>query len=151
VKGRRMNERGFTLVELLVVMIILAVLAAVIVPRVVNRAEQSRRAKAIADIANLETALKLYAADNGAPPTTEQGLAALRREPTTPPLARNWNGPYLDKPLGLDPWGNEYVYICPGEFNTDSFDLYSMGADGQEGGEGKDEDVTNWDVEAAEE
>ncbi len=141
------DSRGFTLVELLVVMIILAVLAAVIVPRVVNRAEQSRRAKAIADITNLETALRMYTADNGAPPSTEQGLDALRAEPGTPPVPKHWNGPYLEKPLTTDPWGNEYIYICPGEVNTDSFDIISTGADGEEGSE---DDITNYDEEATE-
>ena len=140
------NTRGFTLVELLVVMIILAVLAAVIVPRVVNRAEQSRRAKAIADITNLETALRMYTADNGAPPSSEQGLDALRTEPATPPLPKHWNGPYLEKALSTDPWGNDYIYICPGEVNVDSFDLISIGADGEEGG---DDDIANYDEEAA--
>lgn len=144
------TKLGFTLVELLVVMIILVVLASVIIPRVASRAEQSRRAKAVADIANLETALRMYAADNGGPPSTEQGLQALRIEPSLPPLPRNWSGPYLEKPLGTDPWGSDYVYLCPGEVNQDSFDLYSLGADGQEGGEDWDADITNWDEEARE-
>jgi general secretion pathway protein G len=142
--GCRWDRRGFTLVELVVVMIILAVLAGVIVPRLYGRAEQGRRARAIADIKNLETTLDLYAADNGRFPTTDQGLQALREQPTTPPEARNWNGPYLKKPVPLDPWGHEYEYISPGTHNED-FDIVSYGQDGKEGGEGPDTDVTNWE------
>jgi general secretion pathway protein G len=139
-----MNRRrsGFTLVEVLVVMIILAILAAVVVPRVVGRTEDARRARAVADIESLGTALDLYKADNGDYPTTEEGLQALRQAPGE---VRNWNGPYLKKALGADPWGNEYIYISPGEHNPESYDLLSSGADGQPGGVGKDADVANWD------
>jgi general secretion pathway protein G len=138
------SKNGFTLVELLVVMIIIAALAAVIVPRVFARAEQGRRAKAIADIKSLETALDMYSADNGAPPTTEQGLQALVEAPTTAPEPKNWNGPYLRKALPKDPWGTEYVYLAPGQHNVD-YDIVSYGRDGQEGGEGTDADITNWE------
>jgi general secretion pathway protein G len=144
--NRKRREAGFTLVELLVVMIIIAALAAVIVPRVFTRAEQGRRAKAIADISSLETAIRLYAADNGQPPTTEQGLQALRENPSTPPEAKNWNGPYLEKPVSKDSWGGEYVYTSPGEHNDD-YDIVSYARDGKEGGEGADADIANWEEE----
>jgi general secretion pathway protein G len=140
-RGRRLRA-GFTLVEVLVVMIILAILAAVVVPRVVGRTEDARRARAIADIESLGTALDLFKADNGEYPTTEQGLEALR---VAPPDVKNWNGPYLKKSVPADPWGNEYVYSEPGEHNPDSYDLYSMGGDGQPGGDGKGTDIANWE------
>jgi general secretion pathway protein G len=136
------HHRGFTLVEVLVVMIILAILAAVVVPRVVGRTEDARRARAVADIESLGTALDLYKADNGDYPSTEEGLKALRQAPAS---ARNWNGPYLKKALAPDPWGNDYIYTAPGEHNPDSYDLLSQGDDGQPGGEGKNADITNWD------
>jgi general secretion pathway protein G len=126
----------------LVVMIILAILAAVVVPRVVGRTEDARRSRAISDIEALGTALDLYKADNGNYPATEQGLQALREQPSD---AKNWNGPYLKKAVGTDPWGNPYIYTEPGEHNADSYDLYSTGADGQPGGAGNDADITNWD------
>jgi general secretion pathway protein G len=133
---------GFTLVEVLVVMIILAILAAVVVPRVVGRTEDARRARAVTDIEALGTALDLFKADIGEYPTSEMGLEALR---VAPPEVKNWNGPYLKKAVPADPWGNEYVYLAPGEHNPDSYDLFSTGADGQPGGEGKDSDIANWD------
>jgi general secretion pathway protein G len=141
---RKAQCGGFTLVELLVVMIIIAALAAVIVPRVFTRAEQGRRAKAIADISSLETALDMYASDNGQYPTSEQGLEALVEQPTVPPEANNWNGPYLKKGLPHDPWGGEYLYVAPGEHNED-YDIISYARDGREGGEGADGDITNWE------
>lgn len=141
---RRRLRAGFTLVEVLVVMIILAILAAVVVPRVVGRTEDARRGRAVSDVESFGTALDLYKADNGEYPTTEEGLKALRQAPAS---AKNWNGPYLKKALPPDPWGNDYIYTAPGEHNPDSYDLISLGADGQPGGEGKDADVTNWEDE----
>ena len=143
-RGRRGTARrsGFTLIEVLVVMIILTILAAVVVPRVIGRTEDARRARAVSDIESFGTALDMYKTDNGEYPTTEEGLQALRVAPTS---AKSWNGPYLKKALAPDPWGNDYIYTSPGEHNPDSYDLSSLGADGQPGGDGKNVDITNWD------
>jgi general secretion pathway protein G len=141
-KSKIQNRKGFTLIEVLVVMIILAILAAIVVPRVVGREEDARRARAVSDVESIGTALDMYKADNGEYPTTEEGLQALRTQAAS---AKNWNGPYLKKALTPDPWGNPYVYTSPGEHNADSYDLSSYGADGQPGGDGKNADVTNWD------
>ncbi|MGQ9523391.1 MAG: type II secretion system major pseudopilin GspG [Armatimonadota bacterium] len=143
-KARRRLSAGFTLIELLVVMIILAILAAVVIPRVIGRTEDARRAKARSDIAALETALDAYKLDNGSYPTTEQGLQALVEPPNTDPVPKNWSGPYLKKGVPKDPWGNDYVYVCPGEHNPD-FDIASYGKDGQPGGEGEDADIVSWE------
>jgi len=142
-KLRRRLSAGFTLIELLVVMIILAILAAVVIPRVIGRTEDARRAKARSDIAAFETALDAYKLDNGSYPTTEQGLQALVEPPNTDPVPKNWSGPYLKKGIPKDPWGNDYVYVSPGEHSTD-FDIVSYGKDGQPGGEGEDADVVSW-------
>ncbi|MGC8833058.1 MAG: type II secretion system major pseudopilin GspG, partial [Armatimonadota bacterium] len=131
-------------IELLVVMIILAILAAVVIPRVIGRTEDARRAKAKSDIAAFETALDAYKLDNGTYPTTEQGLQALVEPPTTDPVPKNWNGPYLKKGIPKDPWGNDYVYVSPGEHNTD-FDIVSYGKDGQPGGTGENADIASWE------
>jgi general secretion pathway protein G len=139
---RKGLRSGFTLIEVLVVMIILTILAAVVVPRVIGRTEDARRARAVSDIESFGTALDMFKADNGEYPTTQEGLQALRVAPTS---VKNWNGPYLKKALAPDPWGNDYIYTSPGEHNTDSYDLSSLGADGQPGGDGKNADVTNWD------
>jgi general secretion pathway protein G len=103
------------------------------------------RAHALTDIATLGTALDLYTADNGSPPTTRQGLEALRRKPSVVPVPRNWGGPYIARELGTDPWGNSYVYRYPGWLNPDSYDLVSYGADGRPGGQGANADITNVD------
>ncbi|HOQ28681.1 MAG TPA: type II secretion system major pseudopilin GspG [Armatimonadota bacterium] len=146
-RTRRVASAGFTLIELLVVMVILAVLAAAVIPRVVGRTEDAKRARAVADIESLGTALDMYHADNGEYPTTEQGLMALRQAPTSESVPKGWNGPYLKKAIPLDPWGNEFVYTSPGEHNPESYDLVSYGADGQPGGEGRDADIGNWEEE----
>jgi general secretion pathway protein G len=142
------SQAGFTLIELLVVVIILGVLAGLIVPRIVGRPEEARRTKARLQIESLEGALKLFYLDNGFYPDTEQGLAALTREPETGRSIVKWReGGYLEKgKIPKDPWGNSYRYLSPGVHNKD-FDLWSPGPDGEDGGEGRDRDVTNWDEE----
>lgn len=132
--------RGFTLIELMVVLVIIGVLAALIVPNVLDRADDARVTAARTDIANLMQALKLYRLDNQRYPTTEQGLQALVKKPTTGPIPPNWR-PYLDK-LPADPWGRPYQYLNPGLHGE--VDVFSYGADGQSGGEGKDADIGSW-------
>lgn len=136
---------GFTLIELMVVMVILVLLAGVVSTIVVKRIDEARRAKAVADIDALEQALEQYYLHNGDYPTTEQGLIALREKPTSSPVPKNWDGPYVKKSIPSDPWGTPYIYLCPGEHNQDGFDLSSLGKDGREGGEGNNADITNWE------
>jgi len=140
----RRDGRGFTLIELMVVIVILGILAGLIIPRIMGRPDEARQAKTRIMIEGIETALKLYRLDNGFYPTTEQGLRALVEAPTIPPVPRNWReGGYLEKgKVPKDPWGNDFVYLCPG--TQGEFDLISYGADGQPGGEGKNKDITNW-------
>ena len=133
-------SRGFTLIELMVVLAIIGVLAALVVPSVLNRAEESRVTAARVDIQNLMQALKLYKLDNMRYPTAEQGLQALVTQPTQPPVPQNWK-PYIDK-LPNDPWGNPYRYLNPGI--KGEVDVMSLGADGQPGGEGKNADLGSW-------
>lgn len=143
---RKFEKRsGFTLIEILVVVVILGILATVIVPRIMSRPEEARRTKAAVDIKAIETALNLYKIDNGTYPTTEQGIRALVEKPTTGDAPRNWReGGYLDK-VPKDPWGNEYAYLSPGAHGE--FDLSSYGSDGEQGGEGKYADINNWELE----
>lgn len=142
------NERGLTLIELMVVIIILGLLATIITPRLLGRTEEAKRTKAIVDIRNLESALRLYKLDNGFFPSTEQGLEALVQKPTTGQIPQNWReGGYLEGgKVPLDPWGNPYVYLSPGIHNPD-YDLKSYGADGVEGGEGKFADIESWNLQ----
>jgi general secretion pathway protein G len=131
------KRNGFTLVEIMLVVIIIGALAAMIIPRLAGRGEEAKVKVAKSDIdANIATALKLYELDNGSFPTTSQGLEALRTRPNTNPLPQNWNGPYIEKEP-LDPWGKPYVYVSPGEHRTD-YDLSSKGKDGTS------EDINNW-------
>ncbi len=141
------NNKGFTLIELMVVVVILGVLAGLIVPRLMGRTDEAKQVKAKVDISAVETGLKLYKLDNGDYPTTEQGLLALVEEPTTEPLPVKWNnGGYLDKgKIPKDPWLRPYLYLSPGVHNV--FDIISYGADGSPGGEGKDSDIKSWELE----
>jgi len=143
-KNRR-HQHGFTLIEIMVVVVILGILAAIIIPKISDRPEQARRTKAITDIKSIETALSLYQMDNGFYPSTEQGLEALVEKPTTGRIPVNYNeGGYLKK-VPLDPWKNPYIYISPGAHGD--YDLISYGNDGEEGGEGKFADINNWELD----
>jgi len=138
------RRKGFTLIELMVVIVILGLLAGLVIPRLVGRGEEAKVEIARMQIKEIETALELYKLDNGFYPTTEQGLEALVKKPSSEPIPPKWReGGYLKK-VPLDPWGRPYVYLCPGEHNPDSYDLFSYGADGKEGGEGVNADITNW-------
>ena len=138
----KLNNKGFTLIEILLVVTIILILAAMVVPNLAGRGEQARKATAKADIqANISGALDLYELDIGSYPTTGQGMNALLEKPSASPVPENWNGPYLKKKkIPVDPWGREYVYASPGSHNTDDFDLSSLGKDGVESAD----DITNW-------
>lgn len=138
---------GFTLIELMVVIVILGILATLIVPRLMERPGQAKQVKAQIQIQSFETALKLYKLDNGVYPTTEQGLQALAEAPTTGTVPTKYpSGGYLEKgKLPKDPWGSEYVYLSPGVHGA--FDIISYGSDGIPGGDGENKDINNWETE----
>lgn len=142
-----LNDKGFSFIELMVVVVILGILAGMIVPRYMGRTDDAKVVKAKIDIAAIETSLKLYKLDNGTYPSTEQGLMALIEKPTTEPIPSNWKEKgYLDKKtLPKDPWAREYLYLSPGV--NDDYDILSYGADGVPGGEGKDADIKSWELE----
>ena len=134
------GARGFTLIELMLVVVIISALVAMVAPRLAGRSEEARRSVAEADIkGNLSLALKLYEVDNGRYPTTEQGLGALLDKPASPPTPKNWKGPYLEQEP-LDPWKRPYHYRYPGDHPPRDYDLYSFGPDGVQG----EDDITNW-------
>lgn len=139
------NNRGFTLIEIMVVVVILGILAAIVVPRLLERPEEARRTKAAIDIKGIEEAIGLFKLDNGFYPSSEQGLQALVTKPETGRIpARYHEGGYLKK-VPQDPWGHPYIYLSPGIH--DNFDIISYGADGEAGGEGNDADVNSWEIE----
>ncbi len=140
------NQRGFTLIEIMVVVVILGVLAAVVVPRLLNRPDEARITKTQVDIKKIEETLGMFKLDNGYFPTTEQGLMALVSKPDTGRIPTKYpDGGYLKK-VPVDAWNNEYVYLSPGLHDKD-FDLISYGADGEPGGEGSNADINSWELQ----
>lgn len=135
---------GFTLLELLVVITVIATLAALVSPMIFRNVGDAKVSATKAQIEMLGLALDAYRLDNDYYPSTEQGVAALLQSPTSEPLPRNWRGPYLKKGLPLDGWGRQFIYLSPGVQNPESYDLVSLGRDGQKGGEGEDADLTSW-------
>jgi general secretion pathway protein G len=144
---KQLDYRGFTLIELMVVIVILGILAGLIVPRIMGRPEEAKQLKAKMQIESLETALKLYKLDNGMYPDTEQGLQALIEQPETGIIPKNWRKQgYLEKGrLPKDPWGNDFVYLSPGTHGD--YDIISYGADGVPDGEDKNRDINSWEIE----
>ena len=141
------NSSGFTLIELMVVIVILGILAGLIIPRIMGRPEEAKQLKAKMQIESLETALKLYKLDNGMYPDTEQGLQALIEQTETGALPKNWRkGGYLEKGrVPKDPWENDFVYLSPGAHGD--YDIISYGADGVPDGEDKNRDINSWEIE----
>lgn len=141
-----MNKRqtGFTLIEIMVVVVILGILAALVVPQIMSRPDQAKVTVAMGDIKAVSAALDLYRLDNQTYPSTQQGLEALVQKPSGNPPAKNWNRDGYLKRLPVDPWGNVYQYLAPG--TKGAFDLYSLGADGKQGGHDLDADIGNWDL-----
>ena len=137
-------QKGFTLIEIMVVVVILGVLAALVIPNIMSRPDQAKAAAAQADLKAVSSSLELYRLDNGAYPTTDQGLDALVVQPESEPLARNWNPDGYLKRVPKDPWGRPYQYEMPGVKNQNGFDIYSFGANGRSDGEGVDAVIGNW-------
>jgi general secretion pathway protein G len=137
-------SRGFTLIEIMVVVVILGILAAMIVPKLTKKPGEARQVKAQQDIRALESALEMYKMDNFYYPSTTQGIEALVSKPSGEPQPRNWHGGYIAR-LPKDPWGFPYQYLSPG--TKGDYDVYSLGADGKQGGEDEDADVGNWNIE----
>lgn len=135
------RRHGFTLLEIIVVIIVLALLAGLVAPQIFGRVSEARGATARTQIELLGTALDNYRLDNGAYPSTEQGLGALREKPARAPIPANWRGPYLRKDVPNDPWGRPYIYRFPGDRNAGSYDLSTLGRDGKSGGTGEDADI----------
>lgn len=137
-----MHQKGFSLIEIMVVVVILGILAALVVPKIMSRPDEARVVKAKQDVLAIQNALDLYRLDNGVYPSTDQGLMALVEKPTTPPEPRDWKQ-YL-KSLPKDPWGRDYLYLNPGEHGE--VDVFTYGANGEPGGAGVDTDIGNWNA-----
>ncbi|WP_426167511.1 type II secretion system major pseudopilin GspG [Pseudoduganella sp. R-34] len=142
-KPSKRRSGGFTLIEIMVVVVIMGVLAALVLPKVLDRVGQSKTAAAKVEISTIMQALKMYKLDNQRYPTTEQGLQALMAKPTAGPAANGWKAPYLEK-MPKDPWGNPYQFLSPGV--KGEIDVFSYGADGQPGGSGDDADIGSWEI-----
>ncbi|MNJ23536.1 Type II secretion system protein G precursor [compost metagenome] len=139
------RQRGFTLIEIMVVVVIIGVLGAVVVPQFMSRPDQAKVTAAKTDIQAIATSLEMYRLDNFNYPSTQQGLEALSSRPLGAPAARNWNAQGYLKSLPIDPWGTPYQYLNPGVKSPHGYDLYSLGSDGVTGGEGHAADIGNWD------
>jgi general secretion pathway protein G len=146
-RSRPRNKRGFTLIELMIVIVIIGILATLLIPRIMERPEDARRLKAKVDIRTIESALKLYKIDNGFYPTTEQGIEALITKPDTPPVPNRWKeGGYLEgNAVPKDPWSNPYYYVSPADDGRD-YEIVSYGRDGEAGGTGHDADISSADL-----
>src|SRR3990167_2326130 len=138
-----MNQKGFSLIEIMVVIVILGILASIVVPKIISRPDEARAVKAKQDILAIQSALDLYKLDNGSYPTTDQGIIALVEKPTTNPAPRNWQQ-YL-KSLPKDPWDRDYIYLNPGEHGE--IDIFTLGANGEAGGSGIDAEIGNWNAQ----
>ena len=138
------TQSGFTLIEIMVVVVILGILGALVIPKIMSKQDQARIVAAQADIRNIASALDMYKLDNFSYPSTAQGLQALVTKPSGTPEAKNWNPDGYLKKMPKDPWGNPYQYISPGAHGD--FDLYSWGPDGKEGGDDKNADIVSWEV-----
>jgi general secretion pathway protein G len=146
-KRLRQSERGFTFIEIMVVVAILAILAALVVPRIMGRTDEAKRTAAKVQIRNIEGALQLYKLDNGVYPSTEQGLKALIEKPSVGVIPKKWKvGGYLPN-LPEDPWGNPYKYFSPSPNRKGDYEIVSLGTDGETGGEGINADITNWNLD----
>lgn len=141
----RLNSRGFTLMEIMLVVVIIGILAASVMPKLVRQIPFVQNKRTNSDIITLSGQLDTYYMQNNDYPSTEQGLRALIQKPTSSPIPKNWNGPYIKK-VPLDPWSREYKYKCPGDHNPDEYDLWSTGKDGQDGTE---DDIDNWSEDTA--